>query len=146
MGPFLSDIARPLFIIGHSFPMKEKVPGECKRAYRSLLSALASLEEAGVEVTADGLVKVLHGVVERETSSLVDLPAFGYLPSLSSKKLKNRIHWLVRQGFVHLSYDSKLEDYFLALTESGHANVIPLPPKKRERYEKTTIRAIHKGE
>jgi hypothetical protein len=126
--------------------MKEKVPGECKRAYRSLLSALASLQEAGVEATADGLVKILHGVADRETASLVSLPAFGYLPSLSSKKLKNRIHWLVRTGFVSLSYDEAVEDYFLALSEKGLANVIPLTPKKKEKDEKTTIRAIHKGE
>ena len=126
--------------------MKEKVPGECKRAYRSLLSAIASLAEAGVEVSADGLVKILHGVVDEETRSLVSLAAFGYLPSLSSKKLKNRIHWLVRAGFVVLSYDQGVGDYFLQLSEKGHAEVVSLTPKRKETKEKTTIRAIHKGE
>jgi uncharacterized FlgJ-related protein len=126
--------------------MKKNVPGECKRAYRSLLSAIASLAEAGVEVTADGLTKILQGRYDEETASLQANAAFGYLPSLSSKKLKNRVHWLVRSGYLALVYAAEAEDYFLALTAKGEENLIPLQAKKRASSKELTIRAISKGE
>jgi hypothetical protein len=99
-------------------------------ALRKIVSSIASLRDEGYEASAEGLAMILRGESSGETSVLTS-PAVGQLPSLSSKKLKNRFHQLVRHGYVRLVYSEEDEDYFLALTEKGEALADPSSLKKK---------------
>lgn len=117
-------------------------------AYRSLLLALSAIAEAGYEVTMDGLCEVVQGQENGETSPLLTNPAFGYLPSLSSKRLKARLRVLLHQGTIALNYAVEDRDYYLALTAKGKEEIAgeSLRAKpKAIRPRKRNIRAS-KGE
>jgi hypothetical protein len=86
-----------------------------------LVSLLCSLEKDGYEVTATGFSKILLGVLDDETRDLTGRLEFGYLPSLGSKRLKMRLHYLVRQGYVAQRYSEADEDYYLYPTDKGLA-------------------------
>jgi hypothetical protein len=104
-----------------------------KASRRVMLLAISELRSEGYEATIEGLSKLLKGVSTEEISAHGSSSLFGFLPSLTSKKLKNRFHWLVREGYIRLQYDGKRKDYFLALSPKGEAEVAnrSLPKKKR---------------
>lgn len=88
-------------------------------SYRKLLSSIFVLKKMGYEVTMDGLSLILRGVRNEETAPFFESAVFAFLPSLSAKKIKGRVHQLVRQGYLRLSYSEEDQDYYLVLTESG---------------------------
>ena len=107
-----------------------------------LLALLLSLEKAGYETTANGFCKIALGVLDHETCELVSSPAFASLPSLGSKRLKMRLHLLVRKGYLSLHYDEKDGDYYLELSEEARqlASGFPLSKKENPIESKRSIR------
>jgi hypothetical protein len=123
--------------------MKNPQKKSLKPSLVRLLSLLLSLEEEGYEVTAVGFCKIVLGILDEETRSLTGLAEFGYLPSLGSKRLKMRLHHLVRLGYVGLTYSEEDQDYYLTLTEEGKAIARTAPrgaKKKTIPLKKRTIR------
>ena len=120
-----------------------------KASYRTLLLAISEFRSEGYEGTMEGLSKLLKGVSDEETFAQHSSPLFGFLPSLSKKKLKNRFHWLVREGYLRLHFDAKRKDYFLALSEKGDLAIVAghLPKKKRSSSKKAeNFRGITQGD
>jgi hypothetical protein len=113
-------------------------------SYRKLLSSLFLIKELGYEVTMDGLAEILQGERNEETAPFFESPVFGSLPSLSSKKIKGRIHYLVRRGYLELSYSEEEEDYYLRLNEKGLEAAKPseVVRKKKLTPSKKNVRKI----
>lgn len=124
--------------------MKEASKGLIKPSLRCLLSLISLLEKEGEAATAEGWVKILRGILDEETQAVAESVCFGYLPSLSSKKLKNRFHLLVRKGYLRLVYNEEDGDYYLLLSERGRAEALPdsLRKKPRPLSSSHTIRKI----
>jgi hypothetical protein len=120
-----------------------------KASRRVLLLAVSELKSEGYEATMEGLSKLLEGVSTEETSAHDSSSLFGFLPSLSSKKLKNRFHWLVREGYIRLQYDARRKDYFLALSPKGEAEILnrSLPKKRRSAPKaRENFRGLRQGD
>lgn len=123
-----------------------KHPESPRLSYRKLLSALFLIKEAGYEVTAEGLSLILRGVKTEETIPFFENSVFSFLPSLSSKRIKARVHQLVRQGYLRLSYREEDEDYYLLLTDKGNAACKPSEVLRKQKAKnivsKKNIRLI----
>jgi len=122
--------------------MKNPRKTSLKSSLLRLLALLLSLDEEGYEVTANGFCKIALGILDEETRELTTSKAFASLPSLGSKRLKMRLHQLVRKDYVRLSYDETDEDYYLSLSEDGRALAerFPLAKKETKPATKRSIR------
>lgn len=111
---------------------------------RTILGAILTLENEGYKVTSKGLCLILIG--DNRVKDLSESNAFGYLPSITSKKLKNRIHYLINLDYINLEYDSSLDVHFLSL--SSKALELKLNPlkKKQLKREKEEVYFIYKDE
>ena len=103
--------------------------------YVNLLRALKTLELEGVEVTSEGLTKVLKGVIDFETIKYVNSSAFGYFPSYTGRRTKGRINHLVGNGYL------ETKDSFLSLTSKcEELSLRPLERKDFKMPESKNIR------
>lgn len=92
---------------------------ELKVAYKNILRAVHTLEEEGYMMTVDGLSLLLIG--DSKLNDLSGSEAFGFLSSLSSRKVKGRINYLVRYSYLKLDYNNELDTHFLVLTDKSRA-------------------------
>ncbi len=92
--------------------IKMKAPLEPNK--KVILNAIFTLKEEGFKLTQDGLTLLLRG--EKELKELSFSSAYAYLPSLSSKKIKNRIQYLINHGYIYREYNKALDVHFLTLT------------------------------
>ncbi len=113
-------------------------------AKRTILEAILTLEEEGYKVTSNGLCLILIG--DKKVGELSASKAFGYLPSLASKKLKNRIHYLINLDYINLDYDSSLDVHFLTLSDKCFDLDLKPLKKKSLKRDKEEIYFIYKDE
>lgn len=95
--------------------MKREKP--LSSAQKTILRSIYTLALEGQEATIEGLSLLLVGKYVPETELYRDSKLFGYLSSISGKKIKGRIHQLIREGYVKLIYDHKLDAQFVTLSE-----------------------------
>jgi len=108
----------------------------------NLLRAIYTLSLEGVEVTPEGLCKILHGVIDFETLKYVYSNAFGYYSSITNRRLKGRINRLLNDGLLELK-----DGDFLAMTEEcKKISLRPLEKKERELPVSKNIRIIESEE
>lgn len=111
---------------------------------RTILGAVLTLDNEGYKVTAKGLCLVLIG--DKRIKDLAESNVFGYLPSVTSKKLKSRIRYLINLDYLKLDYDLSLDVHFLTLTaKCDDLNLKPLK-KKSPKKEKEEVYYIYKDE
>ncbi len=79
-----------------------------------ILNAIFTLREEGYKLSQDGLTLLLRG--DKELKELSFSSAYAYLPSLSSKKIKNRIQYLINHGYIYREYSKEFDVHFLTLT------------------------------
>ena len=84
---------------------------------KCFLVALYELKRRNKVASMDGLIKILKGQVDDETEPLVKMAGFASCLSLKSKRGKNLLHSLIRNGFLDQKYIEG--EYFLALTNLG---------------------------
>lgn len=92
---------------------------ELKASYKNILCAIYTLDSEGYLMTTDGLSLLLVG--DLRVADLSGSAAFGYLPSLSTKKIKNRINYLIRYSYLNLQYHKEFDIHFLVLSDKGKA-------------------------
>lgn len=88
---------------------------ELEQNKKIILDAIFTLKDEGYKLTEDGLAFLLKG--KKEVSDLSFSLAYGYLSSLSSRKIKNRIHYLINHGYIFREYNEELDMHFLILSE-----------------------------
>lgn len=107
---------------------------ELKNGYKTILHAVYTLKEDGYVMTLDGLAFLLVG--DNRLDDLAENPSFGYLSSLSTRKIKGRINYLIRYSYLKLDYSKDLDMHFLALTDKAEAlNLKKLVKKETIRYK-----------
>lgn len=112
-------------------------------AYLHVLNGVYTLKLEGIEATADGLSKILRGVVDLDTNKFIYSAAFKALPSLSSRRLKGRINTLITKGYLEEDYDFETKTSFLRLTKMcDELRLEPLEKKDIELTINTNVRLI----
>jgi hypothetical protein len=94
-------------------------PQKIKTKYQYLLGYLKSVNDDGLLVSATGLVKLLRGESDSEVTPYEAESYFGVYRSLSRKKIKGRLHYLVQRGYILLVYEKEMDDYSLSLSTKG---------------------------
>ncbi|MCR4561918.1 MAG: hypothetical protein K5694_01755 [Bacilli bacterium] len=113
-------------------------------SYKKILSVVRLLRLEGYEATGEGLARIIRGIECQENLPFVSEPYFGYLSSISKKKLKNKITYLVNKGYLRCSY-SRDEREFLVLSELGERNATFTKFKKANgRKDLPEVRRISK--
>ncbi len=107
---------------------------ELEQNKKVILDAIFTLKDEGYKLTEDGLALLLKGM--GEIGDLSSSLAYGYLSSLSSKKIKNRIHYLVNHGYIFREYNKELDTHFLVLSEKAIDLDLHKLRKKKLKAEK----------
>lgn len=94
-------------------------PQKIKTKYQYLLGYLKSVNDDGLLVSATGLVKLLRGENDSEVTPYEAESYFEVYRSLSRKKIKGRLHYLVQRGYILLVYEKEMDDYSLSLSTKG---------------------------
>ncbi len=79
-----------------------------------ILDAIYTLENEGYAATLEGLALLLEG--DKRTKELSFSSSYSYLSSISKRKIKNRVHYLINHGYIFLEYDYSNDLQFLRLT------------------------------
>lgn len=68
---------------------------------------------------ADGVYKILSGIIDEETLKYQDLPTFGTLISFGSKKVCRYLAALQKHGYIHKRLDEKTNNLYFEITMLG---------------------------
>lgn len=106
-------------------------------SYKTILRALAVLEEAGYRTSAKGLYEILLGLHHDEKAK--DLPCYGHYASLGKRSFYTKIRMLERNGYLAYAYEKRIDDYLLLRTEKGKREETRITWKKHPRGVSTLI-------
>lgn len=115
---------------------------EISNAYISVLRAIYTLDREGYILTSDGLAYLLVGDYRLE--DLKNSAAYSYFSSISTRKIKNRIHYLIRYGYLKLEFKKDCNLHFLLLTEKALSLELK-PLIKRDVKEDNLVYYLKKG-
>lgn len=123
--------------------MKEK---PLAKSYALLLGSILLLAQKGAEASKEGLAKIVRGVYDPETAPYSMLPSFGYCPSLSKKKVKMRLSYLIRKGYLTTHPFAEGSEEALVLTKLGEemASTRFTASRSLKRFDKTIERIERK--
>ncbi|MBR0295470.1 MAG: hypothetical protein IJQ67_06195 [Bacilli bacterium] len=86
--------------------------------YKVLLT-ISYLNELGYIASAQGVLKIISGVIDEETEMFELCPTFQVLVSYNSKKMTRDLNRLVTCGYLKRIHNEELKDYFFEITEKG---------------------------
>ena len=110
-----------------------------------ILATISNLNKKGYYPLSDGIYKIVAGIVDDETMSLMDEPTFGTLISFNSKKVCRYLLALQRHKYIKKIYASKKDVLVYATTELGESTLLKFykrhkrPFIKKKRSFKETI-------
>ena len=113
-----------------------------------ILETISSLNRQNKYPVSDGVYKILAGVIDEETISLVDEPTFGTLISFGSKKVCRYLLALQRHGYIRKIYAPKDDCLVYVTTDLGESTLLQYHKKhkrpyiKKKRIIKKTIMTI----
>ena len=94
---------------------------------------------------ADGVYKILAGIIDEETIYYQDLPTFGTLISFGSKKVCRYLAALQKHGYIHKRFDEKTNNLYFEISTLGknasenYHRVHKRPYAKKQRKTNPTI-------
>ena len=111
---------------------------ELKRSitHIKILHTVKELNDNHLYPNQEGIYKILSGVKDEETESLMGIPTFGSLISYSSKKVCHYILALYRYGFLTKIFDRETKELYLTLTEKGDLELFTYLRKHKNGYSK----------
>jgi hypothetical protein len=119
-------------------------PQKIKTKYQYLLGYLKSVTDDGLLVSATGLVKLLRGESDSEVTPYEAKAYFGVYRSLSRKKIKGRLHYLIQRGYILLVYEKEMDDYSLSLSTKGVDSYLLRTINRDQNQEKAKPTIIKK--
>lgn len=84
-----------------------------------IMACIDSLNKKNMYPLSDGVYKIVAGIVDEETASLMDEPTFGTLISFNSKKVCRYLIALQRHGYIKKIYNAKKDNLYYATTQLG---------------------------
>lgn len=107
-----------------------------------ILDTISLLNKRNMYPLSDGVYKIVAGIVDEETSSLMDLATFGTLISFGSKKTCRYLLALQRHKYIKKIYCQKKDCLVYATTELGEDTLFKYHKKHKKGYikKKRTIK------
>lgn len=102
------------------------------------------MTDDGLLVSATGLVKLLRGESDSEVTPYEAKAYFGVYRSLSRKKIKGRLHYLIQRGYILLVYEKEMDDYSLSLSTKGVDSYLLRTINRDQNQEKAKPTIIKK--
>ena len=102
--------------------------------HKKILSAILQADQAGHLLSADGVLAFLNGNLHEDWAE--GLSGNGALLSLSGRRGKTAIHWLVRHDYIRQRYSREYDEYYLYLSAKGEDIAVRFLPKLKQK-EKT---------
>ncbi len=97
-----------------------------------ILETISSLNKKNMYPLSDGVYKIVAGIIDEETISLMDLPTFGTLISFGSKKVCRYLLALKRYGYIKKIYSKAKDNLYYSTTNLGE-DTLTLYHKKHKR-------------
>ena len=97
-----------------------------------ILETISSLNKKNMYPLSDGVYKIVAGIIDEETISLMDLPTFGTLISFGSKKVCRYLLALKRYGYIKKIYSKTMDNLYYSITNLGE-DTLTLYHKKHKR-------------
>ena len=98
--------------------MEEK--DKLNRKDYKLLEVIDNMNELGLYPTPDCVYQLLTGNADDELLQFSQLVGYGTYQSTTTKRVKNRIIWLVRYGLIKYHYDEETDSSdYLELSPKG---------------------------
>ena len=120
--------------------MKEFIVNQ---TYYKVLLTISELNKRTLYPLNEGVYKILAGVIDEETSSLMDVLTFATLSSYSSKRICHLTLMLFRHGYLGKIFDPVSKKLYLRTTEKGEIAVADFAKKHRcsfaKRKQKTAM-------
>ena len=101
-----------------------------------LLATIDNLNKKGIYPLSDGIYKIAAGIVDEETTSLMDEATFGVLISFGSKKICRYLLALQRHGYVKKIYAPKKDRLVYATTQLAEDVLTAYHKKHKKPYVK----------
>ncbi len=87
-----------------------------------------------------GVLKIVNGVVDEDTSKFVSLETFSTLTSKKGRQLASMIHQLIRYGFLTYIHNKKDDEMYLRITFKGESNLEDFKKHHKVNYKKNSKR------
>ncbi len=113
-----------------------------------ILETISSLNKKNMYPVSDGVYKIVAGIIDEETISLVDEPTFGTLISFGSKKVCRYLLALQRHKYIKKIYAPKEDCLVYVTTDLGESTLMNYHKKhkrpfiKKKRMIKKTIMTL----
>lgn len=120
--------------------MNKKVKFEPNITDIKILVTVDYLNTQSLYPLVEGILKILKGVVDEETSDLQNCPTFQTLLSYNSKQLSRRVMMLLRYEYLIKKYDSKTNELYLAISEIGMDFLLTYFRKRKYYFPKKEIK------
>ena len=101
-----------------------------------ILETISSLNKKNMYPLSDGVYKIVAGIIDEETISLMDLPTFGTLISFGSKKVCRYLLALKRYGYIKKIYSKAKDNLYYATTNLGEDTLIKYHKKHKRPFVK----------
>ena len=101
-----------------------------------ILETISSLNKKNMYPLSDGVYKIVAGIIDEETISLMDLPTFGTLISFGSKKDCRYLLALKRYGYIKKIYSKTKDNLYYATTNLGEDTLIKYHKKHKRPFVK----------
>ena len=86
----------------------------------------------------EGVIKIIKGVVDKETLPFTEYETFSTISSYSAKKISRHIGNLLKHKFLTKRYYPQNEESYLAITNLGFNYVNEYKDKHKTAFKKTT--------
>ena len=101
-----------------------------------ILETISSLNKKNMYPISDGVYKIVAGIVDDETISLMDEPTFGTLISFGSKKVCRYLLALQRHKYIKKIYAPQEDCLVYATTELGESTLMQYHKKHKRPFVK----------
>ena len=101
-----------------------------------ILATIDNLNKQGLYPLSDGIYKIIAGIVDDETASMIDEPTFGTLISFNSKKTCRYLLALQRHKYIKKVYCSPKDVLVYTLTETGRDTLAKYYKKHKKPFLK----------
>ena len=110
--------------------------------HRKLLQTIHNLNQAKALPSAEGVAKILNGVVDRETKPFENSSTFGILLSYHGRKLTALVTNLARRGYLTYVYEEDNDRKYLKITPLGEATLSSGETKNAKTYNRKEKKII----
>ena len=103
-----------------------------------LLDTIYFLNQRGEYPLAEGVYKIVAGIIDEEMVNYQDVPTFSTLISFGSKKICRYLLALQRHGYIKKRFDRSTNNLYFETTDLGISSILKYHKKHKRPYIKKT--------